>query len=469
MKKIYNKADWNLTRGLIIHNEGNYNQDGERIGSGLYGDSGNPGADGLPRGGRLFHAQPLSGVTNPQDAEFYTIIMDGQQMVVREIVDENGFTNFWNNKNIPEICKANQSAMMGMLVFGTVMSGLFTAGLSLAAASKGIAGLLAETFNLDNGGGGGGGSGSGTGDPEDPGYVVRVFWKNIKQVPFAAQANGLVAIDGDLLVSSSRRLRSISSSAFSTNVETLSRVVTDTENAQVTFIDFDYQRFYGKRFIARETNAFAAYTPFGVGFGDAEGNAFNTPVLTPTSIRYGDWALSANGLVHKNAAGVYKKILWNDGAGYAQKNYHFYGVIDSSLQDATESGPTGDTLRDRMTAPNNTQTIDNVPPPEITAAPNQQTATPNAWNRTVTSVKNAGKWFDRKGVQLNEGVERGGTLLQRKLVQTAVQTGRSVRKVGKQLEGKALEKALANGAKTVGDKVRTFGRYFTRTVNSLTN
>jgi hypothetical protein len=252
-------------------------------------------------------------------------------------------------------------------------------------------------------------------------------------------------------------------------VETLSKVVTDTENAQVTFIDFDYQRFYGKRFIARETDAFAAYTPFGIGFGDAEGNAFNSPVLTPTSVRYGNWALSANGLVHKNAAGVYKKILWNDGGGYEQKNYHFFGVVDSTLQDATESGPTGDTLRDRMTAPNNTQTIDNVRPPEITAAPNQQTASPNAWNRTVDTAKKVKGWANTKLNQISEGVEKGGTLLERKAVDGLEKAAIKTVKVGRKLQPDAIAKAASKAATRVadnlGDGLRSLGRTITRALN----
>jgi len=51
---VFNRAEWNLTRGLIIHNEGGYNQEGERIGSGLYGDprDPDPASVGLPYGGR---------------------------------------------------------------------------------------------------------------------------------------------------------------------------------------------------------------------------------------------------------------------------------------------------------------------------------------------------------------------------------------------------------------------------------
>ena len=355
-----------------------------------------------------------------------------------------------------------------MLIFTGVVATLLTAGLTAAGLSKGIGNFFGEMFNLGNGGGGGGGSG-GSGDPDDPGFVTRVYWKDIKQTPFATKTDGLVAVSGDLLVSSSRRLRSISSSAFSTNVDTLSKVVTDTENAQVTFIDFDYQRFYGKRFIARETDAFAAYTPFGVGFGDAEGNAFNTPVLTPTSIRYGNWALSANGLVHKNAQGVYKKILWHDGAGYEQKNYHFFGIIDSTLQDDTESGPTGDTLRDRMTAPNNTQTIDNVRPPEITAAPNQQTASPSVMSRTQTAARNARDWFGKKTDQFSAGLEKGGAALERKAVQQMGQAAVKAGKVGRRLQPDAIAKAASKGAtrfaNNFSDGLRSLGRTVRQAIN----
>jgi hypothetical protein len=339
--------------------------------------------------------------------------------------------------------------------------------LTAAALAKGIGGFFSELFNLGNGGGGGGsGSGSGgTGDPDDPGFVTRVYWKDIKQIPFAAKTGGLVAIDGDLLVSSSRRLRSISAGTFSTDLDTGSRVVSDTENAQVTFIDFDYQRFYGKRFIARETDAFAAYTPFGVGFGDAEGNAFNTPVLTPTSIRYGNWALSANGLVHKNAQGVYKKILWNDGAGYEQKNYHFFGVIDSTLQDATESGPTSDTLRDRLTAPNNTRNIDNARPPEITAAPTQS-ASPSIAQRAQGLRNRFDGFMQAKSTQLSKATDRAGTALERKALQATGNAALKAKKIGKALQpdavAKAAGKAMTRFLDKSSDTFTNLGRVFKR-------
>jgi len=462
----YDHADWNFVRGLIIHNTGAYDQTGDRSGTGLYGDPLNPEDEfSHPRGGRLWHAQPLTGVNNPETAEVYNCKINGMTLRLREIVDENGFTNFWNNKNIPEICNTNKDVLEGMLVFGTVMSGLIAGGLSAAAAFKGIGGLLSEVFNLGGDGGGGGGSGGsgGSGDPDDPGYVLKVYWKNIKQKPFVANSNGLVAINGDLLVSSSKRLRSIIPGTFTTDSETGSRVVSDTEAAQVTFIDFEAQRMYGKRFVAREGDGFVSYSALGIGFGTTEANSLETPVLTGTSVRYGRWALTHNGLLHKNATGVYQKIVWWDGGGYSPKNFHFFGVSDGTPQVATDEPPPPQTARQQTTSRNNNSVIDN---PEITPAPTQA-ASPTVAQRAAASGNKFKRYIETKSTQLKEAVQRGGEVIERKAVEAGVNGALKARKVGKFLGdsnkvGKALGKAADNAFNKSEGFFRTIGRTIKR-------
>ena len=150
-------------------------------------------------------------------------------------------------------------------------------GICGAIAIAGFGKFLKDNFT-GSGGGGGGGGGGGSGDPD---YTLRVYWKDLKQRPFATKAGGLMAIDGDLLVSSARRLRSVIPGAFNYDVETTSREVNDAEANQLTFIDVDEKKFYGRRFYATEDNTtVSVLTGQGVGFGESETDAKNNIIFS---------------------------------------------------------------------------------------------------------------------------------------------------------------------------------------------
>ena len=356
-------AKWTLTRGIMLHNNGHYVQAGgggsgpEGEGSsGYYGDARDPAdADSEPYGGRLFHAQPLTGVNNPPNAEVATCTINGVQYKYREIIDENGFINWHDLKNRPEML-TNPQAVEGLAGFAAAISALLLGGLTASAFSSGIGNFLGDLFNVGSGGGGGGGSGGTGGDPDDPGFTVRVYWKDIRQRPFATKSSGLVAIDGDLLVSDSHLLRSVSANAFNTNLDTTSREVSETSANTTTYIDFGERKFFGRRFYANENDTtHGVFTGQGVGFGDSQGAARDNLVVTKDYVLFTDgafaWRFTKNGISHKNQSGVFKSILWWDGAGQDYDNYHLFAETNNEQlpENTTTVGRRG--LLERLTSP----------------------------------------------------------------------------------------------------------------------
>ena len=104
--------------------------------------------------------------------------INGTQYAVREIIDENGFINFYDLKNRPSFL-TDENAMIGFGTLGGVLGALLL-GQGLSAFGKGLADFFSSLFGGEGGGGGGGGGGEGGGgepggDPEPNVFDERIL------------------------------------------------------------------------------------------------------------------------------------------------------------------------------------------------------------------------------------------------------------------------------------------------------
>jgi hypothetical protein len=110
-------------------------------------------------------------VSNPTSAEFYQVTIDGTLYAVREVIDENGFINFYDLKNRPSFL-TDENAMIGFGALGGVLGALLL-GQGLSAFGKGLADFFSSLFG--EGGGGEGGGGEPEPDPEPNVFEDRIL------------------------------------------------------------------------------------------------------------------------------------------------------------------------------------------------------------------------------------------------------------------------------------------------------
>jgi hypothetical protein len=232
--------------------------------------------------------------------------------------------------------------------------------------------------------------------------------------------------------------------------------VSDTEATQETFIDFEYQRYYGKRFLAKEGNNNCIHTAFGIGFGANEVAALDNYVLTSNYLKFGNWAFSKDGIYHIDTSGNKIRVLWWDKEGYKSDNYHIFAANDKvqprETQGEIESQPAPPTAREKVAqfiedkfssdkatnkvVPRNTSP--ELTPAETPSAPKQRSQ--SMWGK----VKDVASKVNGK---LNTYTEKAGELVEKKAIQGATKGAHKTQKVVKKIANFDADKAVKAGGK----------------------
>lgn len=486
----YDENRFTLTRGLIIHNAGNYYEGSNTIppeqiqdwaDNRPIGQNGWP--DGEPSGGRLWHAFPkLSGedstatvIDLPADSVWYDTNINGIPHRVREILDSKGIMSFNNLKDLPDVLdemfKLDAAAVKALTLTALAIA---SAALIIAAASNetitgaleritsGIAEIIKDWFKKPAP------DPNNPPDPNDPPYKVRVYWKDIRNKPFASSPE-LFGFQGDVLIDKDYGLYGVSSSAFSAE-EDGNATVNPAMSYRTKFIDFHTEEYSGKKYFAKyDTSTYSAFTGQGISFADSPSAALDPAnfVVTKNYIEFkaGNyaWRFTKDGISHKNQSGVFKSVLWWDGDGEEYDNYHVFAEFNNEQPESVQETPRqslveqiGGFFQSRAQRGGG-----EIQPVSVTPAVQPGTAQPSIIQRadevfeTVSSRATAVGRGAQQGAQ--ETMARGALGVRafaQNVVRGAKNIGRKTQTVGQKLENGDIARAAARAGQDLGRNLK---------------
>lgn len=485
----YDENRFTMTRGLVIHNAGNYYEGSNSILPSQiqdWADNRSIYENGTtePSLGRLWHAFPrladetdgnVTVINLPKDSVWYDININGIPHRVREILDGKGYMNFWNLKNIPAICEADVDLedILYLSIWSGIVATLLALGFTASRISKTFGNAFARFFNFTKDDA----YTPSTPEEDEDKFVVPVRWSQIQDRPFAApvyaptanSTNAEFSFGGDIRLSN--RIRYVHPSAFTISSSTGSAKCDATESQMTTLIDCESREFFGKQYFASyDGSTHLAVTGQGIAFSSSLNNVTNPDnfVLTKNYIEFkvGNtaWRFTKDGISHKNQSGVFKSVLWWDGDGQDWDNYHIFAQANSEQPESIQETPQ-QTLIERVGGffQNRTQRGGaEIQPARVTPAVQTGTAQPSVIQRaddvfeTVASRATAVGRNAQRGAQ--EAAARGFLGIRafgQNFVRGAKKVGRSVETAFEKVENGKAAKAAGRAGQ---DAARNFKR-----------
>lgn len=360
----YDENRFTMTRGLVIHNAGNYYEGSntilpEQIQDWADNRSIYENGTTEPSLGRLWHAFPrladetdgnVTVINLPKDSVWYDININGIPHRVREILDGKGYMNFWNLKNIPLICEQefsmNADELEGLAIWGAIGASILAGGVLASWAVPRIGNFLRDALNFD-----GGGNSSPSPPPEQT-LDIKPVWNSVRRKPFASpseaptpnSSTALYSFPGDVRISN--KLQYVNPVAFALSSSHEGTVCDALESQLTTLIDCESREFFGKQYFASyDGSTHLAVTGQGIAISNNLNTITNPAnyIITKDYIEFkvGNtaWRFTKDGISHKNQSGVFKSVLWWDGDGQDWENYHIYAQANSEQPESIQETP----------------------------------------------------------------------------------------------------------------------------------